>query len=305
MFYDYFLYNPDDQLIYRRYAFHIGPVPYLTRRSDERTLTPQGVLRIQPRHQQYWPRYPKTRPCPWSWNEMQELRTKSYSMFKTRDLLSNAAILAAFVGAATVFEQYLALITFTNEYIARIERLARLEVDRLYAGSLLVDFTISVLREERGGLFEQLLNSQRARIYHMIDEALLRVCLDEWENEDRAALPWNQAIRPLARALSRATELIPSWAKADWADMARYKSCCNENLSDNGAWMEAVYFNRTRKMLEESLELYWVKKKIHACVQQRLPEELIDGIVQNVLAYERLPTGRLRTRYFPKGKEKQ
>ncbi|KAF2004226.1 hypothetical protein P154DRAFT_51508 [Amniculicola lignicola CBS 123094] len=156
-----------------------------------------------------------------------------------------------------------------------------------------------------------MLNSQRLSIYQLLDTALLRILLSAWESESPSEREWPETIGALASDISKAMANIPAWADLDSCDMLRNKGV------DNGLYMEGAnhwpdgeetlrtwYFARTRKFLEESLATYWTKRKVNTCVRGWLPMELVDDIVDYVLEYERLPTGMLRGKYFPKGKEK-
>ncbi|KAF2734449.1 hypothetical protein EJ04DRAFT_244107 [Polyplosphaeria fusca] len=293
----YYRFYLDD---YRKYPLaRTFPIPFAVE------CTAQGVIRqrrggSRVQDPAFHPR------CTWSRERYEELRRVPRSKMSTLKEL-NADVWRALTGLEDVFIGYVELLSRAEKFIEDVTARAGNGYDRLQMASLLVDYTSMILREEQGGVFERLLNCQRIDVYVKLDIALLRICLDEWEcNEDTASqvVPWHIAIAPLAQRLSEHIDKFPEWAQADLVDLRRLKRIDERKWASNGAWMEWWYFAKTRKFLEESLQIYWVKRKVHACIKERLPEELTDLIVTDILEHEGLPSGRLRTRFFPKKKDK-
>ncbi|KAF2260332.1 hypothetical protein CC78DRAFT_536440 [Lojkania enalia] len=212
-----------------------------------------------------------------------------------------------FNGDDLVPQQYVGLMHYTQAFVSALAQLARLPGGFAPATILLVDFTVTVLREQIQNFFLRLLNSQRIQIYCILDEALLRICLDEWERDDDVSgplQPWGEAICPLAHDISSAVDMIPKWAEAESAWLARLWDIKPETLAGDGSWIHQWYFARTRKFLEESMKVYSIRTRVNKCVDGRLPAELVDTIVGDVLRYYDVPTGGLRRKHLPAGKGK-
>jgi hypothetical protein len=156
------------------------------------------------------------------------------------------------------------------------------------AARLIVDYSVVVLRSARLG-FERFLHSQRDSIYWILDDALLRICLDRWENV-HARFPWDMATRPIVLSLADAKKRLPSWIELDLQNMLKHQidnSLSASNLANS-------YFQRTQAFLQQSTKIYEIWRTVRMSGIGRLPVELADVIIGDVMTAERLPTGDLR-----------
>ncbi|KAJ5020398.1 hypothetical protein J3E73DRAFT_362400, partial [Bipolaris maydis] len=135
----------------------------------------------------------------------------------TRDIASmNTTILADLQGLSSIPRIYTTLFHRTREFAATVRHFASVVAAGSWAAAacLLVDWGVHVLRHPRVGL-ERFLNSQRESLYWILDDALLRICLDMWDppREQQACqrkervLPWDEATDPIVRALAKAQGL--------------------------------------------------------------------------------------------------
>ena len=165
---------------------------------------------------------------------------------------------------------------------------------------MLVDWTVNVLRHEKIG-FERFLQGQRESIYWILDDALLHILVDQWEDEF-AKMPWDKATAPICLALTKAYEMIPGWAERDLEETLRWAVRPPDYAPKE--MLEDGYFKRSRKFLEHSLRIHEIWRTVRLGGKGLLPAELANVIVEDVAAFEELPIGDLRTVYFPKGKGK-
>jgi hypothetical protein len=159
------------------------------------------------------------------------------------------------------------------------------------AARLIVDFTVSILRSERLG-FDKFLHSQRESIYWILDDALCRICLDQWDVDERKHL-WNKAVEPIQDALLHAQEKMPDWNDLDFHGMLRFQDVAERSK----VLFNINYFKRT-----QTGRISEILRTARLSGIGRLPLELADVIVEDVLRFERLHTGDLRSSYLSKGK---
>ncbi|KAF2825982.1 hypothetical protein CC86DRAFT_293841 [Ophiobolus disseminans] len=202
---------------------------------------------------------------------------------------ANAEVLSVIEGYSWVSYIYLELFDRTKTFTGTVEELVSATIKHAplrwaEAARLCVDFSITVLRSKRLG-FHRLLNSQRKSIYWMLDEALLRICLDKWEDSKSNAM-WDRVIRPIKLALATAEKELPGWAELDRKEFVRFKG--QDGIASAQPFMRG-YFERTTVRLSGI---------------GRLPNELANVIIEDVLDFEELPKGDLRPLYLSKGKGK-
>lgn len=223
--------------------------------------------------------------------------------------IHNAEVYLRERGLSQVPCQYHRLIAHTQSFIETVEALARLPHDFPNVALLLIDFGFKILEGGKSG-FNLMLTSQRCHIFWMLDDALLKMCLDEWERPDdgnntTAETPWHHAIDSLDQRVNNCLSTLPDWAYEPLLEELEitlgwtWRGHASRELSE---WMESYFFIRSRKFWKESMKIYWTKRKVNACLKDRLPKELADDIIDQVLDFEGLPVERLRTKYFPKGK---
>ncbi|KAH7083684.1 hypothetical protein FB567DRAFT_561693 [Paraphoma chrysanthemicola] len=143
----------------------------------------------------------------------------------------------------------------------------------------IVDYSINILRSERLG-FEKFLHGQRESIYWILDNALLRICLDQWEFP-ASNFAWDRATEPIRLAFATASEKLPQWAERDAQAMLKLHFYQVENFQ----LMTKRYFEKTTRI-------------------GQLPGELANVIVEDVCNFEKIEMGDLRRLYLPKGKSK-
>ncbi|KAH7138822.1 hypothetical protein B0J11DRAFT_25917 [Dendryphion nanum] len=213
----------------------------------------------------------------------------------------NAECYAQFSGLDQIPRIYQTLIQHTASFADSVKQLTRLPQSFQHAAALLVDFTINVLLGPNS-CFHHMLNGQRAHIYWLLDEAMLHVCLDEWEKLDDTT-SWLESIEPLVAKLVVGIAVSGHMADENYTallqkDMPTILSVVREDCYSSNLW----YFEKSRRFLEESVEMYGVRSKVNGCVQGRLPREIVDIVVDEVLIHEKGVPGSLRSRYMPKGK---
>lgn len=203
-------------------------------------------------------------------------------------------------GLSDVPHIYRRLFQRTKVFTATVQDLVNITIKCNPAGwgeaaRSIVDYSVFILRSERLG-FERFLHSQRGSIYWMLDDALLRICLDRWENR-QAGSPWDQAIAPILLTLADAKSRLPSWVELDVQNMAKHQI-------DNRAAAKSLtksYFDQTQCFLQHSSRLYEIWRTVRMSGIGKLPAELADAIIGDVMSAETLPKGDLRPLYLPKG----
>lgn len=203
-------------------------------------------------------------------------------------------------GLSDVPQMYRALFQRTKMFTATVQDLITAVMKHeparwAEAARLIVDYSVVILRSERLG-FERFLHSQRGSIYWILDDALLRLCLDRWEIT-QAAIPWDRATAPIMLTLSDAMEMLPQWIELDVRNMSKLQ-IDNERSARN---LPNDYFRRTKAFLHQSTRLFEIWRTVRMSGIGRLPVELVDPIIGDVMSAEKLPTGDLRSLYLSKG----
>jgi len=160
---------------------------------------------------------------------------------------------------------------------------------------LIVGFSITIQNTQ---VFHLVLNSQRKDIYWMLDDMLVRICLDLWDDM-RATASWDKVISPINLALATAQEQLQRCAELDMAVFLETHSEL-ENLSLET--FTAGHFERTASFLQTSLKISEIWRTVRLSGIGRLPNELANVIIADIFDFEKLPVGDLRLLYLPKGK---
>ncbi|CBX96604.1 predicted protein [Plenodomus lingam JN3] len=163
------------------------------------------------------------------------------------------------------------------------------------AACLLVQWSRGILRHPSLG-FEKLLLSQRESIHWILDDALLRICLDHWDTVTPSHLPWDLATAPLQDCLMQACKLIPEWAARDADEYRKWDVRVVYSVREA---LEQSYFGRSRRFLAQSRRLHELWRTVGLWGGGRLPVELAEVIVGIVCAAEGLPEGNLRKVFLP------
>ncbi|KNG52526.1 hypothetical protein TW65_00339 [Stemphylium lycopersici] len=225
----------------------------------------------------------------------------------------NTGILADLHGLSSIPRIYTALFHRTRTFAATVRQLVKISPSMwAEAACLLVDWSVHVLRHREVGL-ERFLHSQRDSLYWILDDALLRICLDQWDPPQSqaptpsqctasqlpgiVAVPWDVATRPIRSALSNAQTLLPLWGEQDLEETLKWNRGICEGAK--AEWFEAGWFRRSRKFLDESTRIYEIWRTIRRSGGGQLPIELAYTIVEDVATFEELPTGDLRELYLP------
>jgi hypothetical protein len=157
-------------------------------------------------------------------------------------------------------------------------------------------------------IFDLLLNSQRHRIYWILDDALLHIILNEWEkpegHEATPNLPWHKTVAMVVQRISEGTALMPEWAEKDGAShlLVKHPYTPGYDAKESLEMLDGIYFPQSRKFLDESLKQYWTRWKVNASLKNKLPVELSEVILNDVAVSEEVFMGSLRTKYIAKGK---
>lgn len=168
------------------------------------------------------------------------------------------------------------------------------------AACLIPDFSITVLRSEKSS-FHRFLNSQRSSIYWILDDALLRICMDLWE-DTRTSASWDKVVRPVSFALGSAQEQLHEWAKLDVVVFKETQQITYD-IPPPETFTKG-YFERTLTFLPESIRVYEIWRTVRLSGIGRLPNELANVIIADIFEFEKLPVGDLRPLYLSKGKGK-
>jgi hypothetical protein len=201
-------------------------------------------------------------------------------------------------------QRYLALFKSTERFISTVHQLYRLPNTFQQASIMLIEFSSGVLRAPNS-CFSRMLNSQRISIYALLDTALSEILLHEWEDEEQeGADNWSTHTQPLRHAISDQSLLFEKWANEDMKDLV-FSKLSGEGFASDGTWMSAIYFEKSKRLLHESMDVYGLRKRINMLVQGRLPMEVVDEIVKLVSVEEGIPTQTLGSRFSLKGKGKE
>lgn len=236
----------------------------------------------------------------------------TFNMTKfTNDMKNmNLSVLSDMQGLSTIPRIYALLYQRTRTFATTVRSL----VDKApamwaEAACLLIDWSVDVLRHREIGL-ERFLPSQRESLYWTLDDALLRICVDQWDPPEPTkspvpqsrtsplsacrVVPWDTASAPVRLSLLKAQELLPLWGEKEL-----------EYWGWDGAkaeWFEAGWFRRSRKFLKESTRIYEIWRTMNRWGEGQLPVELAHAIVEDVASFEGLSMGDLRVMYFPRNK---
>jgi hypothetical protein len=244
------------------------------------------------------------------WERAVRLGYVSNESSQVQQSLADADVYIFSTGLDQVPRQYRLLAQHTQSFIDIVSQIAKLPECFSNAAMMLNDFTTKILFSD-GSLFEHMLNSQRGHIFWLLDDGLLRICLDEWERPSspgsNSETPWNITIAPLREHIAQSFCTVPNWARGNpafYRERALGWSWGKRPLKEFTDLMEGNYFVRTRMFLAESLKVFYVRRKVNACLRGRVPKELADEIIEDVLIYEGFSPGTLRMKYLPKGKGK-
>lgn len=166
------------------------------------------------------------------------------------------------------------------------------------AACLLVNWSVNILRHEKVG-FEKFLQSQRESIYWILDDALLRICLDRWEDH-KSKSPWDKTTMPLRLALSEAHENVSEWGDRDLEEMRKWTT----NLNPSKEEVMRCYFKKSQMFLSKSIRMYELWRTLKLWGKGQLPVELAAPIIEDVSMFEGLPTQGFRELFSVKGKQK-
>ncbi|KAH8725843.1 hypothetical protein GQ44DRAFT_706609 [Phaeosphaeriaceae sp. PMI808] len=207
------------------------------------------------------------------------------------------------LGSSSMPQLYYMLFQRTRTFMAAVEDLVTVTIkqDPLKwgeAASLIVEYSIKVLTSKELG-FHGFLHSQRESVYWILDEALLRICLDQWDNE-RTNKVWDKVTEPIRLALLSAKGKLQDWVKLDLQEHMEYWKM---KFSDDYIFIKR-YFERTLHFLDQSIRLYEIWRTVGMSRIGQLPKELVEVIVEDILDFEDLPAGELRQRHLLKGKGK-
>ncbi|KAF2031145.1 hypothetical protein EK21DRAFT_27917, partial [Setomelanomma holmii] len=193
----------------------------------------------------------------------------------------------------TLFHRTKTFVTTVQDLVAATFKHAPLQ----WAGAAMyiVDFSVNILISKELG-FERFLHSQRESIYWILDNALLRICLDQWEVPASNFL-WDEATQPLRRGLTTALKELPRWSERDKRGMPEM----NHYYEESAMVLMEHYFEKTRKFLGQSLRVFEIWRTVRMSGIGQLPNELANVILEDVFTFEKLPMGDLRQLYLSKG----
>lgn len=197
---------------------------------------------------------------------------------------------------------YYALFDRTKEFTTTVRELVDVTLAHApgrwaQAACMLISWSMNVLRHEKVG-FEKFLHSQRQSIYWILDDALLRICLDQWENA-RLKTPWSDMIKPLSIAFRAAEEKLSDWGEMDYEEMHKWHFV---NWRPRKEELIRGYFERSRKFVHKSARLYELWRTMKLWGKGQLPAELALIIIAEVSMSEELPQGDLRDVYLSESK---
>jgi hypothetical protein len=230
----------------------------------------------------------------------------------------NLTTLADLQGLSVIRHLYQTLFYRTREFTATVRKLVD-AAPALWAETacLLVDWSMDVLRHKEVRL-ERFLHSQRQSLYWILDDALLTICVDQWDPPQSATppsphfaqsrisssstskvIPWDIATAPITLALSRAGSLMPLWHAQDLEKREKWELNC---LDPQCQYFDAGWFQRSKKFLHESTRIHEIWRTLGRWGGGQLPAELANTIMEDVAKFENLPMGDLRTEYSRKEK---
>jgi hypothetical protein len=230
----------------------------------------------------------------------------------------NISTLADIQGLSAIPQIYQMLFYRTRKFAATVRELVDVApASWAETACLLVDWGVNVLRHEEVGL-ERFLHSQRESLYWILDDALLSICMDQWDPPQFTTLPsshsnqshtsstptsrvvsWDIATAPVQLALSRVRVLLPHWAAQDLKDWERWGLTCPD---ERARYLTAGWFRHSTTFLHESTRIHEIWRTMGKWGGGQLPAELANVIMEDVAKFENLPTVSLRFHYFPKSR---
>lgn len=237
----------------------------------------------------------------------------------------NHQVHAQLTGLDQVPKKYQALIKHTEAFTESVKQIARLPETFDLATRLLVDFAIYLLYTTESS-FHLMLNSQRAHIFWILDDAHLSICLEEWEKLEEGTC-WPHSIKPVMERLGIELFDEPNWIgdrfwdaykreieylnerkrRADPADIpfpydisVLRETDVSYTRSTQSSSSQFWYFKQSRAFLQESRDVYDVRVKVNEGLQGKLPREVAEIIIEDVVADEVGVVGTLRAKYLPK-----
>ncbi|KAH7377762.1 hypothetical protein BKA66DRAFT_421792 [Pyrenochaeta sp. MPI-SDFR-AT-0127] len=237
----------------------------------------------------------------WWWRERTYFSYRDH-VLQTEISIANHEVICEIENLLQVPAVYHALFYRTKMFATTVQDLvtatkaAQTPYPWAMAACLLIDWSVDVLRHKKVE-FETFLHSQRESLYWILDDALLRILSDQWE-DTTSNTPWDLATAPLLITLSKAQSRIPEWADQDLEGMLRWKPYMynpKEILLDS-------YFKRSQSFLRQSARIHEIWRAVRIMSNGRLPAELENAIVEDVSKFEGLPTASLKKFYFPKMK---
>jgi hypothetical protein len=125
------------------------------------------------------------------------------------------------------------------------------------AARLLVDYSVSILSSRNLGT-EKFLHSQRESIYWILDDAMLGLCLDQWE-DDAKRERWDGAVKPITLALGEAMKKLQGWLDEHLVEMKRFYFEIAHAFPER---LTAGYFKRSQEFLQESARVFEIERTV-------------------------------------------
>lgn len=183
--------------------------------------------------------------------------------YRTPDelLTSNTLVLYDMEGYQCVPIIYRRLLHHTNIITSTVSDLVK-ATSRLglsmwaEAAKLLVDYSVSILSSKEISM-KKFLHSQRESIYWVLDDGLLRLCLDQWEDDSKRQR-WMRAVEPVTRALRDAMGQLQGWLDDHLGEMKDFylrSSVIPERLTSG-------YFKRSSEFLQESARVFEIERTV-------------------------------------------
>jgi hypothetical protein len=227
----------------------------------------------------------------------------------------NTAIIVDLQGLSVIPQIYQTLFYRTREFAATVRKLVdAAPASWAEAACLLVEWSVNVLRHKEVGL-ERFLHSQRESLYWILDDALLTICVDQWDPQSTTQpsshstqsgtssssmpkpVPWDISTAPITLSLSKAQDLRPMWVARDLKEREKWDLI---SLDPQGLYSDAGWFRRSKQFLHESNRIHEIWRTMRRWGGGELPAELANAIVEDVATFENLPMGNLRAHYFSK-----
>lgn len=121
---------------------------------------------------------------------------------------------------------------------------------------LLVDYSVSIFSSEHLEI-DKFLIGQRESLYGILDDALLRLCLDQWEVDAKRAR-WDKAVEPINIALSLAMEKQQGWLDGYLREMEKF----HYHPHEPPRRLAVGYFKDSQKFLHESARVFEIERTV-------------------------------------------